>query len=168
MKDATPNAGFTLVELMVTLAVAAILMTAAVPAYQSVVSNNRLAKSSNEFKAFLMTARTEAIRMRRNVQITPDDSDDWCQGADAVMVVDGANDIRAVLNACRGGAVMTADLGGSSLGGLTFTPRGFLNPAPAANFCFALVSGSNERRYHVNAVGELSPVPPDRWAEQCL
>lgn len=54
--------GFTVIELMVTLAVAAIVISMAVPSFQSVVNGNKLAAGANELMASLQAARMEAIR----------------------------------------------------------------------------------------------------------
>jgi len=55
-------AGFTLVELMVTVVVAAILLGVAVPTFQVTINNGRLAAAANELLVSLQTARVEAIR----------------------------------------------------------------------------------------------------------
>ena len=55
--------GFTLVELIVTLAVAAILMGTAVPSFTSLVNSNRLATQANDLLGAMMIARSEAIRL---------------------------------------------------------------------------------------------------------
>jgi type IV fimbrial biogenesis protein FimT len=54
--------GFTMVELMVTIAVAAILLAVAIPSFESVINSNRLATASNEMMAALQTARMESVR----------------------------------------------------------------------------------------------------------
>jgi type IV fimbrial biogenesis protein FimT len=59
--------GFTLVELMVAIAVMAIVVGFAIPGFQSMVNSNRLASSANELIASLQTARIEAIRRNRRV-----------------------------------------------------------------------------------------------------
>lgn len=55
--------GFTVIELVVTLAVAAIVVSFAVPSFQSVVNGNKLAAAANEYMASLQAARMEAIRL---------------------------------------------------------------------------------------------------------
>lgn len=65
----TPARGFTLVELMVAIAVAAIVLTFGVPGFQSFVNGNRLAASANELVGSLQTARMEAIRRNRRVVV---------------------------------------------------------------------------------------------------
>lgn len=59
--------GFTLIELIVTLALAAILLTIGVPAFQEMIRNNRAAVHANEFMSALNVARSEAIKRGQRV-----------------------------------------------------------------------------------------------------
>ncbi|KGO99393.1 GspH/FimT family pseudopilin [Novilysobacter defluvii] len=59
--------GFTLVELMVTLAVAAVVVTMAVPSFTSLINSNRLGSAANQLVAALQAARIEAVR--RNARV---------------------------------------------------------------------------------------------------
>lgn len=61
--------GFTLVELMITLAVAAILLTMAVPSFRTTIQNNRLITEANDFVTALHLARSEAIKRRARVTL---------------------------------------------------------------------------------------------------
>lgn len=61
------QSGVTLVELMVALAVAAILLALAVPSMQSLINSNRLRTATNETLATLQAARIEAIRANRRM-----------------------------------------------------------------------------------------------------
>lgn len=60
--------GFTVLELMMTVAVAAILATVAVPSFSSFISNNRLTAQANTFHSNILYARSEAVK--RNVQVS--------------------------------------------------------------------------------------------------
>jgi type IV fimbrial biogenesis protein FimT len=60
-------AGFTLVELIIVVALAAIVMTLAVPSYQSLVANNRITSHTNELVMAIQMARSEAVK--RNVRV---------------------------------------------------------------------------------------------------
>jgi len=65
------QSGFTLVELMVTLAVGATLVGLAVPGIRDFIRNNRLSGGVNDMLHSLQVARTEAIK-RQNGNVV------WC------------------------------------------------------------------------------------------
>lgn len=69
--------GFTLVELMVTVAVVAILSTIAVPSFQSVIQNNRASSVTNQIVTALNLARSEAVRRGQPVSVC---TTNWNQG----------------------------------------------------------------------------------------
>lgn len=108
LRISKPLAGLTLIELMVTIAIAAILLTIAVPNLQSLFINNRLVTTSNNFVASLNTARSEAIRrgasisLRRNSATSGDwgsagwtmfvdsDADGTLDGGETTLKIEGA------------------------------------------------------------------------------
>jgi len=59
--------GFTLMELMITLAVAAIILTMAVPSYRTFVQNNRITKELNLLSAAIAGARGESAKRGKRV-----------------------------------------------------------------------------------------------------
>ncbi len=75
--------GFTLVELMVTVAVAAVVLALAVPSFQTTLRNHRLTTYANEFIAALNLARTEAIRRGQPVVV--------CKSQDGNTCLEGGN-----------------------------------------------------------------------------
>lgn len=55
-------AGFTLMEMLIAIAVLAILVTLAVPSFQQLIQNNRLSAQGNELVAAFQFARSEALK----------------------------------------------------------------------------------------------------------
>lgn len=62
MHSLSKKSGFTLVELMVTVAVFAIIATFAVPAFRTIIVSNSVAFDRDEFFNLLQLARGEAIK----------------------------------------------------------------------------------------------------------
>lgn len=63
--------GFTLVELMITLAVAAVVLTLAIPSFTSMINSNRLAALSNDIAGSMQLGRMEAVRRGVRVVACP-------------------------------------------------------------------------------------------------
>lgn len=64
--------GFTLVELMVTIAVMAIIAMMAVPSFSRMITNQKLKQSMIEMKLNLQNARSRAILTRSDTIVCPD------------------------------------------------------------------------------------------------
>ena len=61
--------GFTLVELIVTVAIAALVITVGVPGFQTVINNNRMAANVNEFISVISITRSEAVKRRSTIKL---------------------------------------------------------------------------------------------------
>ena len=78
--------GLTLVELMVTLAVAIILLAVGMPLFTGVVDSNRATTQANSLVAALKLARSEAVKRSDDVTVCAGDgsacggADDWADG----------------------------------------------------------------------------------------
>jgi len=70
--------GFSLLELMITLTVAAILLVIAVPSFRDVIHRNQVSSVSNEMLASLAYARTEAITRGQLVSMCPSENGTSC------------------------------------------------------------------------------------------
>lgn len=71
--------GFTLIELMVSIAVAAILLTIAMPSLDKVSANNALKSTTRDLVSTLNTARSQSISTRTDILIEPA-ADGWSAG----------------------------------------------------------------------------------------
>lgn len=65
------SAGFTFIELIITVTVAGVLIAIGVPAFTQTIYSNRLTTTSNEIVASMTGARLEAIRRNAVVPIVP-------------------------------------------------------------------------------------------------
>lgn len=63
------EAGFTLIELMVTVAVLAILLAIAFPSFTALVNSNRLTGNANALVAALQHARSEAVSRNASIVV---------------------------------------------------------------------------------------------------
>ncbi len=109
------QAGFTLLELMVTVAVAAILLVVGVPAFTSFVQNNRAATHANELVTAFALARNEAIRRGAATVIcssmdgaTCAGGNDWTVGW--IVRTAGGQVLRAWPQRSGGAGVLSADV----------------------------------------------------------
>jgi type IV fimbrial biogenesis protein FimT len=66
-----PSRGFTLIELMVTIALAAILTTLAAPSMTSMIKYNRIQTETSSLIGDLQYARTEAVKRGQPVSVCP-------------------------------------------------------------------------------------------------
>jgi type IV fimbrial biogenesis protein FimT len=76
-KNSAINRGFTLVEMMVTVAVLAVVITVAVPSFASLIASNRLSAEANDSLSAFYLARAEAIKLNQTVRL--------CHSADGVQ-----------------------------------------------------------------------------------
>lgn len=65
--------GFTLMELMIVLALAAVILAIGAPNFREFRQNNRLTAAANDFLASVQLARTEAVKRQTIVSICPSD-----------------------------------------------------------------------------------------------
>lgn len=75
------NMGFTLVELLITLAILVILVTGAIPAMRDMIERQRLYHAAETLAADLRLFRSEALsRNQDHITVTFAEGSDWCYG----------------------------------------------------------------------------------------
>jgi type IV fimbrial biogenesis protein FimT len=146
--------GFSLVELMVALAVMGILIGIAIPAFDSFILSHRLSSYASAFSASARVARSEA--MKRNLPVTLCKSSNgtscstsggWEQGW---IVLSGTTVIK------RQQATVTGYLLSSSVDSLTFQPNGLGATQSTVVVCRSSPLGTEERQVTVSATGRAN------------
>lgn len=69
------SAGFTIVELMFTVFIAAVLLAVAIPSFRGMTGSNRLVTQTNDLIGAMNFARSEAITRNRTITFCRADSD---------------------------------------------------------------------------------------------
>lgn len=91
--------GFTLIELMVTVAIVAILVTVGIPSFIDMVKNNRISGQASDFTTALMLARSEAVRRGSIVCVKSKGSaGNWNAGWDVFPETSGETNCATVAN----------------------------------------------------------------------
>lgn len=72
--------GFSVIELMITIAIVAILVAVALPSFESSLRGNRVSTATNELITSLNLARSEALRNPRGAVICTSENGSTCGG----------------------------------------------------------------------------------------
>ena len=149
--------GLTLLELMVTIAIAGILLTIGVPSFQAIVTSNRISANTNNFITAINLARSEAIKRGTDISVCKSAdgvscTGDWNQGWIVYLTSDPPEVIIRVFDGLSGDDTLTSSVNEE----LKFNSMGALaSPSDEeVTFNFSLCDSSNERRQIViNPVG---------------
>lgn len=144
-----PNTGFTAVELAVTMALAAIVVTMAAPSMWSMVKSSRITAATNSLVTSLQFARTQALSQKRDISVVATGAD-WTDGWE-VQDADG-NVLRSITPV--GGKVTIVSEG--KLDTFTFNLAGFLTSAPdVVHVCDSSQAKETGREITLSAVGRV-------------
>ena len=161
------NSGFTLIELMVTLAVAAIILSVGVPSFRAVIMDNRLVSQANQLVTSIKIARSAAVRYQRNATVCASAnfdatvpscsaSTDWSNGwivwvdKDRDAATD-ANEVISVFGPIHDASTLT-----SGAPAFTYDARGFgVTGAADMTLCDSRTAETG-RRIRVNTVGRTN------------
>lgn len=134
----TLNSGFTMIELMVTVGILAILATIAAPSFTDILVSMRMRATAYDLVGDLVLARSEALKRGTNVTITPA-ATGWTGGWSVTSAVVGADPV-SKHNAVGAGVAFA-----SSPNTVVFDKNGRI--ANAVNVTrFSLAQGSTGKR----------------------
>ena len=163
MTNTAQRHGFTVVELMVTLAIAAVLIGYALPAFNGFVQQRSMSAKVNDFVLAISYARSEAAKLGGTVSVQAVDESDagneWGPGY-CVVVGNPGDCIGAVLRRFSASANMTLDATGAfdTLGTLSFNARGLLTPnaVGALQLCHVDVNLDPGRIIGISLIGRTT------------
>lgn len=155
-KSSKDASGFTLLELMVALAIVIILATMSIPSLRSILTDSRIKAAADTFVQQIQLARSEAIQRQQNAYLTVTSGSNWCSGVNA-----NTSCSCSPSNNCSLNFINYTDYSGVSVsissgftgGGINFdSTRGF--PNEAAQLVFQ--GDSKSITVSINAVGQIT------------
>ncbi|HFD87301.1 MAG TPA: prepilin-type N-terminal cleavage/methylation domain-containing protein [Gammaproteobacteria bacterium] len=164
--------GLTLIELMTTIAIVAVLAAVAIPSFTSMTAQNRMVGGLNDLVADLHYARSEAIKRGRNVVVCianrrfsncRSGSADWSLGwivrdpGDSTVTPRIRASVLRVHAALDGDDSMTETdkPSGASSGKITFSRNGFSTDARTIKMCEPTNTASKARAFIITTTGHI-------------
>lgn len=158
--------GFTLVELVVTVAVIAIVAAIAVPSFRDMLLRSRLTSAANEVSAAMQGARIQALRTNGKVELCPTTDGATCNGADWSRFIARSTRSNTVLRDVALNGASLNIVGSASVSGtnrIWFLADGFVRMGAAATptqvgtigICASALSNDNARDVQIS-MGRVS------------
>ncbi|WP_232802412.1 GspH/FimT family pseudopilin [Alloalcanivorax mobilis] len=145
---AAPSHGFTIIELMVTVAVAGVLLAIAVPSFRTLTANNALRSTASDLVTALHTARAQAVNLRAEVRLSASGGD-W---SDGWLIDYPAGSVETDQSFTAAGGVAVSE--DSGLDELIFAPSGMIDNAALFIVCDGR-SGETGRRIRLGRFGRI-------------
>jgi type IV fimbrial biogenesis protein FimT len=153
--------GFTLIELMVTIAVAAILLSIGIPAFNQMTATNRIASETNDLVSALNFARSEAVKRGATVSVCSSNNGTGCSGSwsDGWLVfvdADGDAAVDAGDTVVRAGEPKSGGTTWASGGGnITFQASGRANNTHTFTLTPSYCKGDMRRQVRLSLTGQV-------------
>lgn len=157
-------AGFTIIELMVTVTLLSVVLVLALPGFQSFIQNNRVATQANNFITALTLARSEALKRGTNVSVCASSDQATCTGAwnqGWIVFTDNAtgsnapaiNTVIQAFEALDGNPSLTE---ASNATFVRYQSSGLVSAARAFTLTISNCTGDQQRTINVTATGQIS------------
>lgn len=170
--------GFTIVEILITMVVVALLLSLAAPSFSSLVQKRRITSVSEQLASFLVIAQSESVKKNRPVTVsfTRTSATNWCVGrAEGTATCNCTNpvavdycQIDGVATVIDGNTLTSVQLsaaadnfGGNSA--FIYDPvRGLMaNPADSGSFTFLTNNGKFSLQVELSGTGKVDVCNPD-------
>jgi len=171
---------FTIIELVITVTILAILAATAVPSFRTLMANSRSTTLANEMFVALNIARSEAIKRGRLVSICPSSTGTDCSttalwqdgwivfldsaGSDTASPVVGVGDVIKQWGANANGATVNVTKGAAGQSFIRFTGQGMLGRSSSdTNEVVIYVrqsgcQGSSARQLQIGIAGRVNQI----------
>lgn len=160
------NAGFTLLELLITLTLIGIIAVFAVPSFAQLIANSRITSTTNDVIGVLNYARAEAVKRGRTVEVSAlnsaGNSNEW-GGGFRIWVDEGTTGYQAgeeirIFDSISESVTINGPDGTTNF---RFRANGFVDPAPSTlldEFQFEVCderTGESGRAVEVHTSGRI-------------
>jgi type IV fimbrial biogenesis protein FimT len=155
--------GFTLIELMMTLAVLAVLTTLAAPSFRSLIASQNVKAAASSLQSSLLFARSEALKRNRSVALAPRESGNWARGW-TVQCAD-CGDVRDLL-----GTSPIPDAGvqiAASADSVVYQASGRVQDSEACFVVFSADQATPQQRYVLIDLTGIPRVSADKPSPNC-
>jgi type IV fimbrial biogenesis protein FimT len=154
------NSGFTLIELMVTVSILAILTTVAIPGFSDLIRNTQAKALANGMVTALQFARSEAVKRNQQVNVCPGGVIAGCTAAPGawadgwVVYVNGTATALRIWDGPEGAVNIDQNSGVDAE--ISFLGTGGANAATQIEASLSDCSGNQKRIIDVTAIGRVS------------
>lgn len=151
--------GFSLIEMLIAIAVVAIIIAIGLPSFKAMFDANKLKGGSDALYFMLSLAKTESIKRNANIYLTVKSGDNWCVGitTDVGLACDcntkGSCDVASVSTQDFTSLTLTSAIPTSASPATFDSVRGAFTPADKL---FTLESESNSSvQLSINMLGTV-------------
>lgn len=152
----TTNQGFTLTELLITVAIVGIVASVAIPGLRDFITATRISSQANDFLAAIAFARSEAVKRNTTITLCPSPDGSTCSSnwsAGWIVRQGSSGTVVRVYPALNGQNTMSSTGGHASI---VFLAGGQIQQADTFNLCSANANDHQSREIQLTITGRVS------------